>query len=280
MSIYTNIITRAVPIDSLVIDPLFAGLFLEEPDVVKRLTRDMRANGYDPQRAIDVWKDGAGRGRHVVVEGHQRLAAARRAGLTTVRVAYRHFDDSNRALLWSAEQQSNRRNASREARCLSILRALDRAGQSNYLTTQQLSERFGFSTATIDRALQVMRRGTESEITAVVEGKHGLKTAYEQIIAREREEKQGFARERQEPEPEPEPDLEPEDEYEEQAPAELAHARDLTHQLSGRVDRLLDLLGAEPADALLDIQQGRHKPVLEQIDGALEDVKQALGELA
>jgi hypothetical protein len=41
-------------------------------------------------------------------------------------------------------------------------------------TIDQLAERFGFSAATIDRALQVLRRGTESEITAVLEGKHRL----------------------------------------------------------------------------------------------------------
>jgi ParB family chromosome partitioning protein len=275
----TNAYTREVPIDSLVIDPRFAGLFIEEPSTISRIARDMKRNGFDPYRPIDVWKDGAGRGKHVVLEGHQRLAAARAAGLETVRAAYRQFDNPNRALLWAAEQQTNRRNASREAQCLSILRALKRAGQLHD-TRAGLSERFGFGDATVGRAMQVLNRGTESEITAVLEGTHSLKRAYELILQRERDEAQGFKRERVPEEPEPEIDLDDDDgEYEQQAPAELAHVRDLTHQLSGRVDRLLDLLGAEPADALLDVQQGRHKPVLEQIDGALEDVKQALSEL-
>jgi ParB family chromosome partitioning protein len=274
--------TREVPIDSLVIDPSFAGLFIEEPDTVRRIARDMRANGFDPHRPIDVWRDGAGRGRHVVLEGHQRLSAAKAARLEKVRIAYRSFSDPNTALLWAAEQQANRRNASREAQCLSILRALDRAGELEG-SRADLSRRFGFGDATVGRALQVLNRGTESEIVAVLEGKHGLKTAYELILAREREEAQAFA-EREHDDPDRDVDRDPdrsedEGEYEEEAPEALAQARDLTHTLAGRVDRLLDLLGAEPADALLDVRNGRHRPVLEQINGSLEDVKQALGEM-
>jgi ParB family chromosome partitioning protein len=189
MTTYTNITTRDVPIDSLVIDARFAGLFIEEPDTIARITRDMKRNGFDRHRPIDVWKDGAGRGRHVVLEGHQRLAAAKAAGLETVRIAYRQFDNPNRALLWAAEQQTNRRNASREAQCLSILRALKRAGQLHD-TRAGLSERFGFGDATVGRAMQVLNRGTESEITAVLEGAHSLKRAYELILQRERAEDQ------------------------------------------------------------------------------------------
>ena len=55
------------------------------------------------------------------------------------------------------------------------------------------AERFGFSTATIDRARQVLDRGTESEIMAVLDGTHGLKKAYELIRKREAEEAEPFA---------------------------------------------------------------------------------------
>ena len=83
---------REVPIDSLIVDPLFAGLFIEDPVVVARITASIQRTGYDEARPIDIWKDGAGIGRHVLVEGHQRYRAAQAAGQQSIRVAYRHFD--------------------------------------------------------------------------------------------------------------------------------------------------------------------------------------------
>ena len=192
MTEITNIAIREVPIDSLIVDPLFAGLFIEDPGVVARITASIKRNGYDEARPVDIWKDGAGTGRHVLVEGHQRYRAAQAAGQESIRVAYRHFDTRGEALMWAVEQQANRRNASKEAQCLSVLRALKRAGEA-WASTPEMAERFGFSTATIDRARQVLDRGTESEIMAVLDGTHGLKKAYELIRKREAEEAEPFA---------------------------------------------------------------------------------------
>lgn len=186
---YTAI--REIPIDSLIIDPLFAGLFIEDPGVVARVTVSIKRNGYDEARPVDIWKDGAGTGRHVLVEGHQRYRAAQAAGQESIRVAYRHFDTRGEALMWAVEQQANRRNASKEPQCLSVLRALKRAGEA-WASTPEMAERFGFSTATIDRARQVLDRGTESEILAVLDGTHGLKKAYELIRKREAQEAEPF----------------------------------------------------------------------------------------
>jgi ParB family chromosome partitioning protein len=271
----TNITTREVPIDSLVTHPLFLGLFIEEPDTISRIARDMRTNGYDPARPIDVWKDGAGRGRHIVVEGHQRLQAAREAGLTTVRIAYRHFDDDGDALLWAAEQQSNRRNASREAQCLSILRALRSAGEMQWATTAVLAERFGFSTATVDRARQVLDRGSESEIVAVLEGRHGLKTAYEGILARERREAQPLTDPVAAPAPTPTADDDDDDGYEPDDPvvgALLANARAALSVVGEAYDALDDFLGA-PERQVLGATD-------ELVTGLLDDFVRAADDLA
>jgi ParB-like chromosome segregation protein Spo0J len=275
----TSTTTREISIDRLVIDPEFASLYIEDPPVIERITRSMRQHGFDPHRPIDVWKDGAGRGRHVVMEGHQRLIAAQRAGLTTVRVAFRHPADKDAGLLWAAEQQINRRNSPREAQCLSLLRALERNGTLEG-TRAQLAERFGFGDATVGRALQVLRRGTESEIIAVLEGTHSLKTAYELILKRERGETVKEPQERQ-PAPEPEPDLEPEPLEDDNVPEELQRARDVLHDVVGRVGRLEDILLAETvADILDDVRDGRTKAAIDELAGLLEDLRAAVDALS
>src|SRR5262245_52742604 len=102
--------SRSIPIPALREDPAFAGLFLQEKETIAGIAADMKKHGFDPHRPIDVWRDARGRGRHVVLEGHQRLAAARKAGLTEVYVAYREPANRLEALLWAAQQQGLRRN--------------------------------------------------------------------------------------------------------------------------------------------------------------------------
>jgi ParB-like chromosome segregation protein Spo0J len=182
----TRSYTKSVPISALHEDPAFAGLFLQEKDVIAGLAAEMKKHGFDPHRPIDVWKNARGHGKHVVLEGHQRLAAARKAGLTEVYVAYREPASRLDALLWAADQQGLRRNVSKEVRCLSLLRALADEPAYAQATTRELAAKFKFATATIDRARQLLKHGSQAEITAVREGAHGLREAYEQMNQRRR----------------------------------------------------------------------------------------------
>jgi hypothetical protein len=180
----TRAYSRAISLSALVEDPLFASLFLPEPDLIKRIAANMRTHGFDPHRPIDVWKDGAGRGKHIILEGHQRVAAAKRAGLTEVRVAYRDPATRLDALLWAAEQQAGRRNVLREVQCLSLLRALQGEPRFATATTKELSAQLKFATATIDRCRQLLKHGTQAEVLEVLEGTHGLKEAYDRLRQR------------------------------------------------------------------------------------------------
>jgi len=270
-------LAHVVPMGSLVIDQRFTGLFIEEPATIDRITRDMQKRGFDLYRPLDIWRDGDGPGRHVLVEGHQRYQAAQKAKLKNVPVAYRTFDSANHALLWAAEQQANRRNASKEAQCLSILRALQKIGER--VTTASMAERFGFSTATVDRARQVLKRGKESELMAVLDGTMGLKAAYTAILARERAENEKLK------DPKPPPDDDHDDDLDDieiedpDTPELLLHARDRASELEGRTGRLLDILGADDEDAMNDIKRGLAHEALIKLNDFAEELKQILDEI-
>jgi ParB-like chromosome segregation protein Spo0J len=178
--------SKSIAITALVEDPVFAGLFLQEPETIAGITADMKKHGFDPHRPIDVWRDARGRGRHVVLEGHQRLAAARKAGLTEVYVAYREPENRLEALLWAAKQQGLRRNVSREVQCLSLLRALQDEPEYAHATTKELVATLKFASATIDRAKLLLKHGTQAEIAHVLEGTHGLRQAYDLMNQRRR----------------------------------------------------------------------------------------------
>src|SRR5262245_26515413 len=178
--------SRSIALTALHEDPMFANLFLQEKETIAAIAADMKKHGFDPHRPIDVWRDARGRGKHVVLEGHQRLAAARRAGLTEVYVAYREPANRLEALLWAAQQQGLRRNVSKEVQCLSLLRALQDDPEYAHATTKALVTLLKFAPATIDRARQLLKHGTQAEITEVLEGKHGLRQAYDLLNQRRR----------------------------------------------------------------------------------------------
>jgi hypothetical protein len=176
--------TRDVPLTALIEDSTFSQLFLPDPTLIKAITADMRSRGFDPLQPIHVWKDVPRRAQHTILEGHQRFAAAARAGLEAVKVAYHDFDSREAALLWAYQQQAGRRNIPREVMCLSILRALHTEGTLASSTTKALAKQLQFSTPTIDRARLLLKHGTQAEILEVLEEKHGLKEAYDRLRKR------------------------------------------------------------------------------------------------
>lgn len=52
---------------------------------IKRLTKDMEKNGFDPNHPVDVWRNPA-TGRLEIQDGHHRAAAAKKAGIEKIPV--------------------------------------------------------------------------------------------------------------------------------------------------------------------------------------------------
>ncbi len=98
----------------------FSTLFPIREKTVEAIAEDMRAHGYDRAKPVTVW---AGRG--VVIDGHTRLAAAKRAGLTEIPVVFRKFDGEDEALEYAIHEQRNRRNLT-DADIIRFVAALDK----------------------------------------------------------------------------------------------------------------------------------------------------------
>ena len=267
---------------SLVVAPELEALFPTN-EVAPLLSERIAVDGFDPHRPIDAWKDGAGRGRHVVLEGHTRLQAAKDAGVDRIPVVLRSFSSAEEALLWAADQQAHRRNLGREAMAVSIIRALARRRAHRAHSAQEMADRYGVSKPTIDRARALVERGRELDIAAVLDGQVGLKDALGRVDARL---KRDAADELVDAPPAPAdvaPGAEVEDEPDpaiEPAPEELLQARDVLHSVRGRVERLEDiLLAASARDVLDDIRDGRIAAALDELDGLLADLRTAVGAL-
>lgn len=94
-----------VGIDKLRVEEPFRSLFPIRPETVEAIARDMLVRGFDAAHPLIAW---AGHG--IVIDGHTRLEAARRAGLAEVYILFRDFPDKDAALAFALHEQRDRRN--------------------------------------------------------------------------------------------------------------------------------------------------------------------------
>jgi ParB-like chromosome segregation protein Spo0J len=110
-----------IEIGRLTVREPFKSLFPVEPDVVKALTADMKANGFDAAQSVFAWK--APDGELVLVDGHMRLQAAKAARLGEVHATVRRFANEDEAFDFAITMQRDRRNLPKLAIAEAIARA-------------------------------------------------------------------------------------------------------------------------------------------------------------
>jgi ParB family chromosome partitioning protein len=100
--------------DSLTTDKDFESLYSRKEKLTEAIARDMHEKGYDEAMPIICWeREGEdGHGSLIVIDGHTRLLAAKKAGLQEVLVRVLDFSDKDTALLHAIHYQRDRRNIS------------------------------------------------------------------------------------------------------------------------------------------------------------------------
>ncbi len=83
----------------------FEGLFPVENRILQAVIKDMKANGYDHNYPITIWK-----GKNICIDGHTRLMAAEVMKINDVPVFAREFPDEGAALQYAIHCQRDRRN--------------------------------------------------------------------------------------------------------------------------------------------------------------------------
>lgn len=162
----------------------FRDLFPIREEVLDRIVWDMRKNGYDSGKPIILWD----RPHPVVIDGHSRLRAARKAGLFQIPIILKKFPDEAAALQYAVGCQRNRRNL-RDAdilRCITELEILSRPKRHDEIhvlghTTQATAALLGISTRKVRKTRAVLRRAPEDIIAAVQSGEISINKAYERM---------------------------------------------------------------------------------------------------
>jgi ParB family chromosome partitioning protein len=94
---------KMVEVSQLRFDRDFKNVFQQENDKVAEIANDMKANGFDKSRPIIVTE------AYIIVDGHSRFMAAKKAGLEKVPVIIKKFDSRDETIEYEYKMQLNSR---------------------------------------------------------------------------------------------------------------------------------------------------------------------------
>jgi ParB family transcriptional regulator, chromosome partitioning protein len=103
-------------------DP-FASLFDIRPEVLEAIRDDMKTNGFDPSKPVNVWKTAAG--KRILIDGYTRVRAAEELSLLEVTAYEKTFKDEAEAVAYAIHTQKDRRNLS-DAELFRLLERIDK----------------------------------------------------------------------------------------------------------------------------------------------------------
>ena len=164
----------------------FSGLFPVSDESVEAIAESMRETGYDEGFPIAAWEG-------FVIDGHTRLAAALEAGLPTVPVVDRKFEDEEAALEYAIHCQCDRRNLTdpeifRCVRELNRRRAAGRpkSGPRGTLSARKTGGMVGVSARKVQRIRALLDHADPDLRRAVESGETTINAAYEETLRRRR----------------------------------------------------------------------------------------------
>ena len=100
-----NFFSKMILIDDIVIDPEISKMFSINDKILNEIYQKILTVGYDESQPIVLQK-----GTLVLLDGHTRLAAAKKAGLKEIPAVEREFKDRDSAVFYTFERQALRRN--------------------------------------------------------------------------------------------------------------------------------------------------------------------------
>jgi ParB family chromosome partitioning protein len=186
----------------------FASLFDIRGDTLEAIKADMKANGFDPSKPVNVWRKPDG--TRILIDGYTRVQAAEAIGLLSITVYEKTFKDEAEALAYAIHTQKDRRNLS-DAELLRLIERLDKPikgfkgargpdeekpietasapiasreaiGGKPRKTAEKTAEALGVSRSTIERARVVLK--DPKKRAAVLEGKQSIAKAAQDAKAK------------------------------------------------------------------------------------------------
>jgi len=171
-----NYFAKNVRIADIVIDPEISKIFQVNEKLVEEIYQKILSFGYDESQPVVLQK-----GTMTILDGHTRLAAAKKAGLEEIPVVEKEFEDREEAILYTYERQALRRNLT-GAEVIMVAQMLIAQGRKKRDNTgraaEQFAERINVGASLIYHAQAIIKSGNEEVIEAVKNGEMSITEGY------------------------------------------------------------------------------------------------------
>lgn len=186
---------KMVEVSQLRFDRDFKNVFQQENDKVAEIANDMRVNGFDKSRPIIVIE------AYIIVDGHSRFMAAKKAGLEKVPVIIKKFDSRDETIEYEYKMQLNSRRLT-DGEYFAAFLKLDEIRRSNPNAQGSSDEAIGRQLNKSARQVCKMREMREiakkadaSLLEKIQNGSVSINKAHEMIKASEARKKAGLIEE-------------------------------------------------------------------------------------
>ena len=179
---------KMVEVSQLHFDRDFKNVFQQENDKVAEIANDIRANGFDKSRPIIVTE------AYIIVDGHSRFMAAKKAGLDKVPVIIKKFDSRDETIEYEYKMQLNSRRLT-DGEYFAAFLKLDEIRRSNPNAQGSSDEAIGHqlnkSARQVCKMREIAKKADSSLLERIQNGSISINKAHEMIKAAEAIKKAG-----------------------------------------------------------------------------------------
>jgi len=162
---------KPIRVTEIIIDPEISEIFSIQDQMIADIRDKMEKFGYDNSQPVVVWK-----GKNIIVDGHTRLAAAKKAGLEEIPTVEMEFADLQEAKLYTFERQALRRNLGGSEILKAAQMILAKGGGA-----PEIVKRLGISRAAAYQAVKIVEEGSQEDMEAIIKGETSIKKVYSSI---------------------------------------------------------------------------------------------------
>jgi ParB family chromosome partitioning protein len=165
---------KYIQIDKIIIDPEIASVFKSSEEDIDIISQSIIKDGFHKEEPVTLWA-----GQNILVDGHQRYAAAKKAGLVEIPYIERHFACREDAILCTLEKQVIRRNLTGAELLMAAKMIPDKKnGNGEGRAAAEWAKRLKVHVSTIYQAISVSKNASEEDLKAIRNGEKSIKKVY------------------------------------------------------------------------------------------------------
>jgi ParB family chromosome partitioning protein len=165
---------KYIQIDKIILDPEISKKFKLSEDVVEAISQSIIKDGFHKEEPVALWAE-----KNILLDGHQRYTAAKKAGLVEIPFIEKHFACLEDAILYTFERQAIRRNLTADEVLYAAKMIPDKKnGNGEGRAAEEWAKRLKVHVSTIYRAKSVIKTASEEDIQSIRDGKTSIKKVY------------------------------------------------------------------------------------------------------